>query len=223
MKLIEIKEPIWKDRSVGLNVQGLDTNKEVMVRITYVEKGTRKLLYPGTFVIPVNKIREFPLQNVKGVNLNIVPITVLQQYEKKADEYNPKVEYSVVDNWECASQLDEFHNRFILPLTERVEAGWEYLKDSSIPVKEKKKHQANFEKLKVQLEGCNKMYSSTVTLMKRHENLVNELARHYINIKEDILHDGSFPKELFTEQVEMLNDYYNTMKNMLKHLNLDEL
>jgi len=223
MKLIEIEEPIWKDRSVGLNVLGLDANDQVMVKITYIEKGTGKLLYPGTFVIPIRKIREFPQQNIKGVNLNIVPINVLQQHVQKADEYNPKDEYSVVDNWECASQLDEFHGRFILPLAEKVEKGWEYMRDSIIPADKKKKYQAYFEKLKTELEICSKTYNTTVTLVKRHENLVNEIARHYVNIKEDILHQGSFPEKLLPGQIEKLNDYYNTVKGMLKHLNLDEL
>lgn len=224
MKTIEIEEPIWKDRSVGLNVQGLDADEQVMVRITYVEKGTGRLLYPGTFNIFVKKIREFPMQNVRGVNLNVVPINVLQQHQQKADEYDPKKEYSVVDNWECASQLDEFYSRFLLPLTERVEKGWEYLKDSSIPADEKKKHQATLEKLKGQLEIGNKTYNTAVMLMKRHENLVNELAKHHVNIKLDILEKGgSFPKELFPEQIERLNDYYKAMKMMLKPLNLDEL
>lgn len=226
MKLIEIKEPIWKDRSVGLNVQGLDANDQVMVKITYIEKGTGKLLYPGTFVIQIRKIREFPLQNIKGVNLNIVPINVLQQHVQKADEYNPKDEYSVVDNWECASQLDEFHGRFILPLAERVEQGWEFMKSSSVSAEDakmKEKHKLTFERLKIQLESYTKIYNAAVTLVKRHENLVNEIARHYINIKEDILHEGSFPKELLPLQIEKLNDYYNTIKGMLKHLNFDEL
>ena len=225
MNIIEIEEPIWKDRTVGLNIQGYSDSAEVGVRISYVEKKTGKLLYPGTFKMKVKEIRAYPTQEVKGIKLHLVPINDLLPHKVETDEpYNPKVDYSVVDNWDCASKLDKFNSRFIQPLSQRVDKGWEFIMNTKIPAEKRSKYKPTYERMRIQLDEYKTIYEAAVTLMRRHENLVNELARHYVNIQESIVDkEGSFPKELFDEQVELLNDYYNTMKNLLKPCNLEDL
>lgn len=80
-KNINIKTPIWYNRSVGLNVEGMDRMEDVDVTISYKNK-QGELVFPGTFRIPVYVVRSFPISVVKGtmIILHIVPIQVLQQY-----------------------------------------------------------------------------------------------------------------------------------------------
>src|SRR4030042_451274 len=78
---IEIKEPIWYNRSVGLNTLAMDDKDSIDVTISYRNK-EEKLLYPGTFRIPVAIVRTFERATVKGtpIGLNIVPIVALENY-----------------------------------------------------------------------------------------------------------------------------------------------
>ena len=90
MKLIEIQEPIWKDRSVGLNVSGVSDNEEVHIRINYVEVKSGKKTYPYTYMMLAGKIRTYPKQFLKGgVQVYLVPIAHLNIVEKEKN--NPQM------------------------------------------------------------------------------------------------------------------------------------
>ena len=75
-KEINIREPIWKSRSVGLNVS--DCNPETVVEITIDYKNKEgKLLWPKPFEMLARDIFGYPTQHVRGVTVHIVPINKL--------------------------------------------------------------------------------------------------------------------------------------------------
>ncbi len=224
MKHITIDNPIWKDRSVGLNVGGLDPKEEVTVDISYIEKGTGKRMFPGHFIMTVAEIHKFPTKNAAaGVKLHLVPITTLQDHIKLQVSGDPLKDLTVVDNYECARALDKFHRSLMVPLTERVNKGWDYLVENTgknIPTKEKEKQQALYDTLKIQLGLLDDMYTATKALISRHEMVVTELSRIYVGLRENFLVDGKFPAELMTEQVNFMMEYYNSLEKMLKNIEL---
>lgn len=66
-----IKAPIWKSKSVGVNKKII--KDDLMVEILYeTEDGGR--LYPGTYYMPKHRALQYPIQNVHGINLCIIPI-----------------------------------------------------------------------------------------------------------------------------------------------------
>lgn len=76
MKPYKIREPIWKNRSVGIALDRIP--KEGMpLEITYMNKdGSR--LFPDTYFVTQAYIKRFPIQHVKGAPpLHIVPISDL--------------------------------------------------------------------------------------------------------------------------------------------------
>jgi hypothetical protein len=77
-KRISIREPIWKDRSVGLNISDCNPDTEVEISIDYRNKDG-KLLWPKPFLVLARDIFAYPTKKTRGVTLNIVPIDDLQR------------------------------------------------------------------------------------------------------------------------------------------------
>lgn len=74
-KEIDIAEPIWKDRSVGLAVDDVPPGQNVKVTISYKRKGTGELAYPGDYFMNVDEIRKYPQGKVgPGIRVHYVPI-----------------------------------------------------------------------------------------------------------------------------------------------------
>lgn len=74
-KEIDIAEPIWKDRSVGLAVDDVPPGQNVKVTISYRKKGTGELAFPGDYFMSVDKIRTYPQGKVgPGIRVHYVPI-----------------------------------------------------------------------------------------------------------------------------------------------------
>ena len=77
-KEIDIAEPIWKFKAVGLAVDDVPMGENVRVTISYISKQTGKQIYPGEYDIEVDKIRTYPIEKVRGnVRVHIVPIADL--------------------------------------------------------------------------------------------------------------------------------------------------
>lgn len=128
----------------------------------------------------------------------------------------------VVDNYSAAKALDRLKKLFIDPLQERVTKGMDHVttKDPH-PDKEKQKQiEVRLEALRVQLSVMQGIYEDFRVLIHRHEHLTNEVARHYYNMRENIVWKGKIPPELMSEQVEMLSDYYNALGGLLKEIEL---
>lgn len=74
-KHIDIAEPIWKTRSVGLAVDDVPIGELVKVTISYRSKKDGKLSFPGEYLLQVNDIRQFPISVIKGnTRVHVVPI-----------------------------------------------------------------------------------------------------------------------------------------------------
>ena len=69
--MIKIKEPIWKDLSVGLSERKL-TNP-TRVKILYRNK-SRELEFPNTYKISRERALSYPAQIRRGNRLRIIPI-----------------------------------------------------------------------------------------------------------------------------------------------------
>lgn len=68
-----IKEPIWKDRSVGLSVDEASIYETVSVKITY--KNTRgERVFPGIYVMNTQKALTYPRMSRRGKLLVLIPI-----------------------------------------------------------------------------------------------------------------------------------------------------
>jgi len=128
----------------------------------------------------------------------------------------------VADNYECARALDRFHRNVLKPLSDRVAKGFDYITGDGValPEKEKKKHQDRFDALKLQLTELENFYNATKTLIMRHENMVNEMAKVYVGIRENILWGEKFPAELMTEQVKFMEEYYQILVKLLFKLEI---
>ena len=128
----------------------------------------------------------------------------------------------VADNYEAARALDRFHRNVVKPLSQRVAKGWDYIIGDGLvlPEAEKKKHQDRFDALKLQLEEVENFYNAVKTLIHRHENMVNEIARIKVGIRERILWEGLFPKDLFEDQQKLKDEYYQILVKLLQHLEL---
>lgn len=79
--LLVIREPIWKNKSIGINT--LFTKKDfIRVRIDYTLKNGKRL-YPDDYVISGEKLKKYPEDIVNGVRLRIVPISDLDLESEK--------------------------------------------------------------------------------------------------------------------------------------------
>jgi hypothetical protein len=83
MVLFRIKEPIWKDRSVGLALDKIPLHDDlVKVEILYKDK-QGKFIYPHPLYISSLKALRYKYQIVKGTKLVIIPIKDMVVNESK--------------------------------------------------------------------------------------------------------------------------------------------
>ena len=73
---IKIKKPIWHNRSVGLSELYLGRGR-LRVLITYTAVGGHAV-YPHPYYIDSKRLLDYPVQEVKGNRLRIVPIKDLE-------------------------------------------------------------------------------------------------------------------------------------------------
>lgn len=78
---IEIRTPIWKTRSVGINSKLISPDKELEVKITYRDKNGN-LLYPNILKMSGKKALSYESMVVKGVVLRIIPIADMEDTTK---------------------------------------------------------------------------------------------------------------------------------------------
>jgi len=71
MKLLKIRTPIWKTKSIGIAEKKL--KDELKIKIEYKDKYGNKT-FPDTYTMDSEKIKTYPIQWRKGVKLFIVPI-----------------------------------------------------------------------------------------------------------------------------------------------------
>ncbi len=77
MNRYEIKEPIWKTRSVGIAEHRL--KKDLLVDILYRDKDGKRV-YPDTYIVRKGTTNHYPSQEIKGNKIYWIPINDLEVY-----------------------------------------------------------------------------------------------------------------------------------------------
>ena len=80
MNRYEIKEPIWKTRSIGIAEHRL--NNDLLVDIIYRNKDGQRV-YPDTYIVREGTALNYPSQNIKGNKVYWIPISELEVYKWK--------------------------------------------------------------------------------------------------------------------------------------------
>lgn len=78
MKRVKIREPIWKDRSIGVAEYHFDSSDPIEIEITYKNKQGERI-YPAVYILYWDQVSEYPAQTVKGTKLRIIPISDLKE------------------------------------------------------------------------------------------------------------------------------------------------
>ena len=75
----EIKEPIWKDNSIGIAEFRLNTN--LLVDITYKNKNNERV-FPNTYIIKNPNLKNRSYQNIYGKKIYKFLISELEVYDE---------------------------------------------------------------------------------------------------------------------------------------------
>lgn len=93
---IEIKIPIWKNRSVGINLADANPSDTIQVTIAYTRKQDGKKPYPFIYILTAQEVHNYGIKYIKnGIPLYEVPITAFRiannnQPKQSNNNQNPK-------------------------------------------------------------------------------------------------------------------------------------
>ena len=68
-----IATPIWDGDKVGIADHRVKVDTQIEIKLDYKDK-YGNLVYPHLYVMDCAKVREYPVQIVKGTRLHLVPI-----------------------------------------------------------------------------------------------------------------------------------------------------
>lgn len=121
-KDIDIAEPIWKTKSVGLAVDDVPMGQNVKVTISYISRTTGKQTYPGEYIVEVDKIRAYPVQVVRRMNVHIVPIADLAKLTVFNNQIQNNMLFSsndlgtiIQESEEAKKKGEGFENKELIP------------------------------------------------------------------------------------------------------------
>lgn len=75
MRRIEIRSPIWKDKSIGIADYKMTDDMEITIPYT-TKDGSKP--FPYVYFISKAKAHQYPTQFIKGIQLHIIPIADLE-------------------------------------------------------------------------------------------------------------------------------------------------
>ena len=138
----------------------------------------------------------------------------------------------VADNYECANALEHYKQKFLAPLGERVKKNYEFIfeggydkqcKDAGVDPDPKKVEsmKKGYDEIFFQYNEGKLLYTAAFKLTQRHEAVIDELARIYKGIQENIVFQGEIPPQLMKEQCDMLKGYYRSMAKILATIKID--
>lgn len=81
MNRYEIKEPVWKDNSIG--VADFRLNSSLLVDITYKNKNNQRV-FPDTYIIKNPKLQGREYQSIKGRRIYKFLIDELEVYDENS-------------------------------------------------------------------------------------------------------------------------------------------
>ena len=79
MNRYEIKEPVWKDNSIG--VADFRLNTDLLIDITYKNKNNQRV-FPDTYIIKNPNLNDREYQNIKGRRIYKFLIDELEVYDE---------------------------------------------------------------------------------------------------------------------------------------------
>ena len=79
MNKYEIKEPVWKDNSIG--VADFRLNTYLLIDITYKNKNNQRV-FPDTYIIKNPNLNDREYQNIKGRRIYKFLIDELEVYDE---------------------------------------------------------------------------------------------------------------------------------------------
>lgn len=120
-KHIDIAEPIWKTKSVGLAIDDVPIGQNIKITISYISKTSGNKVYPGEYIVEADKIRQYPTQDVKNVRVYIVPInelaklTVFNNQKPNNMLFNSNELGKIIKESEEAKSVGFENKKFITP------------------------------------------------------------------------------------------------------------
>jgi hypothetical protein len=125
-----INTPIWKSRSVGLNLLNVNPGDDITISILYENKA-KKRIYPHLYGISANEASKYPSKSIKGqVELKIVPIKdlkIINNNLNQTSNTNQKQSTMLFDNKEIEKIRKENSERSMGDSRSRIEAGEQIL------------------------------------------------------------------------------------------------
>lgn len=104
---IEIREPIWKTRSIGVRADII--KEDLKIEILY-KKADGQRLYPDIYTISKEKAKSYPIQYVgSNVKLHIIPIEDLEiiKMEKMTDDERDEYNYFLTQGLPIPNHLKD--------------------------------------------------------------------------------------------------------------------
>jgi hypothetical protein len=130
---------------------------------------------------------------------------------------------SNVNDWNYAKYLDQFKAKVLDPQIKRTEDASKIMNDPKYPWKDEEQ-KANGEKqyanYKQWVQFYQAFYDAGMELVKQHESLVNNMAKHYDKWYKDVSNEGRQETELMSEQADILNGIFEEIWRELKPLGL---
>lgn len=130
---------------------------------------------------------------------------------------------SNLNQWQFAKHLDAFKAKVLDPQIKRTEDASKIMNDPNYQWKDETQ-KANAEKqyasYKAWVQFYQAFHDAGMELVKQHESLVNNMAKHYDKWYKDVSNEGRQETELMSEQADILNEIFAEIYTELKPLGL---
>ncbi len=131
---------------------------------------------------------------------------------------------SNLNNWAFAKQMDSFKKNVLDQQTKRVDEAQAIMNDPKHQWRDEEQKKIAEEKLKnyqAWLKFYLEFYKEGMTLINQHENLVNNLSKHYDRWYNDVSNNGRQEKEMISEQSDILQEIFSEIWKELEPLGLN--
>jgi hypothetical protein len=131
---------------------------------------------------------------------------------------------SNVNNYRFAETLKVFESKVIIPQRNKVADATKIMNDPNYKWKDDAQKQAGENQLKlykIWLQFYETFYAEGLALCVQHEQLTNNLAKHYDKWYKDISNDGRQETEIMSSQADMLQHIFVEIYKELLPLGLD--
>lgn len=132
-------------------------------------------------------------------------------------------EKSIVNNWECAKELDHWKEFYWDTLDKEVKRAFEIIQDPNYKWLDKEQKERADGKYKI-LDSRNidyaRLYNAVKKLISQHEAIVDIMASSYANWYNNVAYDGQQQREMMQGQANILQEIFINIFKALEPLNL---